>query len=89
MDLALQSNIPELLQQLAGNIYIDKQRLKKLGSLGEGGFAVVEKMELHTDDKKSTETVAVKKLKPGVIEDDEDLKELVQESNLLRRVQHK
>jgi len=89
LDLCWQRNIPELLQRLAGNIYIEKERLKLLGSLGEGGFAVVEKMELMSEDGHSRETVAVKKLKPGVIEDDEDLKELVEESNLLRRVKHK
>ena len=89
LDLSWQTNIPALLQRLAGSIYIEKDRLTLLGSLGEGGFAVVEKMELLSEDRKSKETVAVKKLKPGVIEDDEDLKELVEESNLLRRVRHR
>lgn len=89
LDASWQLYIPELLQRLAGKIYIDKERLRCIGSLGEGGFAVVEKMELMSEDRKRKETVAVKKLKPGVIEDDEDLKELVEESNLLRRVKHK
>lgn len=60
-----------------------------IGSLGEGGFAVVHKMELMTEDRTSKEVVAVKKLKPGVIEDDKDLKELIQESNVLRKLKHR
>lgn len=84
-----ESCIPQWLQRLAGNIYIEKERLRWLGSLGEGGFAVVDKMELTDPEAISKEIVAVKKLKPGVIEDDEDLEELVEESNLLRRVKHK
>eukprot|EP00210_Caulerpa_lentillifera_P006598 g6303.t1 len=81
--------MPMLLRQLAGSIYIENDRLKMLGSLGEGGFAVVHKMELISKDKNSREVVAVKKLKPGVIEDDKDLKELIEESNVLRKLQHR
>ena len=86
---SLVDDIPNFLQQLAGDIYVDKKNVNRLRRLGEGGFAVVHKAELRDGCAKSTDVVAIKALKPGVIEDDDDLKELIQEANLLRKLEHK
>eukprot|EP00803_Ostreobium_quekettii_P003919 evm.model.scf_1645.1 EVM.evm.TU.scf_1645.1 scf_1645:7861-13002(-) len=78
---------PQFLQELAGDVYLDMANVNMGQRLGEGGFAVVHKAELKTED--GTHTVAIKALKPGVIEDNEDMKELIQEANLLRKVHHR
>ena len=85
----LVDDIPNFLQQLAGDIYVDKEKVNRLTRLGEGGFAVVHKAELRNGFARGPEIVAIKALKPGVIEDDEDLKELIQEANLLRKLEHR
>eukprot|EP00803_Ostreobium_quekettii_P008647 evm.model.scf_300.2 EVM.evm.TU.scf_300.2 scf_300:43408-50945(-) len=81
------ANLPHFLQELAGDVYLDTANIHLGKSLGEGGFAVVHKAELKT--AKGTCTVAIKALKPGIIEDDADMRELIQEANLLRKVHHK
>ncbi|CAD7702538.1 unnamed protein product [Ostreobium quekettii] len=81
------ADLPIFLQQLAGDVYLDKSSVRLSKRLGEGGFAVVHKAELKGPG--GAGTVAIKALKPGIIEDDEDMKELIQEANLLRKMEHK
>lgn len=77
-----------ILQCLAGSVYIEKKHVRILKKLGEGGFAVVEKARLSVPGR-DPEIVAVKTLKPGLIEDEVDLQELIQEANVLRKLKHR
>ncbi|GMH43672.1 hypothetical protein BSKO_11594 [Bryopsis sp. KO-2023] len=81
--------LTELLERLAGDQYIEKDHIRLLRKLGEGGFAVVEKAELDHGDGRDPEIVAIKTLKPGLIEDDQDLQELIQEANVLRKLKQR
>lgn len=80
--------VVNILQSLAGDDYIEKSHLELLKKLGEGGFAVVEKALLSVPGKEP-EVVAIKTLKPGLIKDEEDLHELIQEANVLRKLKHR
>ncbi|KAK9811579.1 hypothetical protein WJX72_006439 [[Myrmecia] bisecta] len=81
----------ELLKLLVGDIYIHPEWLTLKHKIGEGAFALVEKHTLRrpVGDAKAKAVVAVKKLKPAVIASQSELKEFVQEANVLRKLQHR
>lgn len=80
--------VVNIMQSLAGDDYIEKSHLQMQKKLGEGGFAVVERALLSIPGK-APAVVAIKTLKPGLIKDEEDLHELIQEANVLRKLRHR
>eukprot|EP00798_Chlamydomonas_sp_ICE-L_P005278 gene5278-18523_t len=59
---------------------IKLEQLRTIKKLGEGAFAYVEKCE-YTDKGGEKNTVAVKKLKPGIMQNPDDVDTFMSEVN--------
>jgi serine/threonine protein kinase len=76
-----------------GDSYIAKERLRVLKPLGQGAFATVELAELAAEGAGSRaakpKQVAVKTLKPELLEKQGELDIFLDEIKLLRKMQHR
>ncbi|PNW73467.1 hypothetical protein CHLRE_14g632860v5 [Chlamydomonas reinhardtii] len=79
-----------ILQELLGELFIAPERLTAQGSFGAGAFATVQSCSLDPPDGCGGPRllVAVKSLKPEVLEDVEDLRRFLLEANLVRKLHH-
>ncbi|KAG1667274.1 hypothetical protein FOA52_012563 [Chlamydomonas sp. UWO 241] len=82
-----------ILEELLGNLFIHPDRLKNEGTLGEGAYATVFRAQLAPpagDLQGGPATlVAVKCLKPSVLESNEQLKDFLMEANVMRKMRHR
>ncbi|GAX74900.1 hypothetical protein CEUSTIGMA_g2346.t1 [Chlamydomonas eustigma] len=67
------------------DVEIRRRDLQQIGMLGQGAFAFVEKC-IYLPQKR---VVAVKRLRPDVMKNSEDLKDLMKEIALIRKLRHK
>ncbi|KAG2431212.1 hypothetical protein HXX76_009740 [Chlamydomonas incerta] len=79
-----------ILQELLGELFIAPERLTAQGTFGAGAFATVQSCSLDPPDGCGGPRllVAVKSLKPEVLEDMEDLRRFLLEANLVRKLHH-
>eukprot|EP00195_Chlamydomonas_chlamydogama_P013792 CAMPEP_0202899216 /NCGR_PEP_ID=MMETSP1392-20130828/7510_1 /ASSEMBLY_ACC=CAM_ASM_000868 /TAXON_ID=225041 /ORGANISM="Chlamydomonas chlamydogama, Strain SAG 11-48b" /LENGTH=475 /DNA_ID=CAMNT_0049585339 /DNA_START=83 /DNA_END=1507 /DNA_ORIENTATION=+ len=85
-----------VLQELLGDLFIHPNQLEFESLLGEGAFATVHKCSFTPAAHNASAgcpaglrmLVAVKRLKPEVLQGSDDLKEFLTEANLLRKLKH-
>ncbi|KAF5837365.1 kinase-like domain-containing protein [Dunaliella salina] len=93
LDEHLHHFTPEsILHELLGDMFVHPRSLKYEKLLGEGAFAAVHLARLLPPDvphrKSAGRPVAVKQLKPQVLQEPHDLKDFLMEVNVMRKLKH-
>uniref|UniRef100_A0A7S3R107 Protein kinase domain-containing protein n=1 Tax=Dunaliella tertiolecta TaxID=3047 RepID=A0A7S3R107_DUNTE len=84
LDAHLHHFTPEsILQELLGDMFVHPRSLRFDKLLGEGAFATV-----HLARRAAGKPVAVKQLKPQVLQEPHDLKDFLMEVNVMRKLTH-
>ena len=87
LDALLDSFSPEtILRELLGDLFIHPDMLQEEELLGEGAYATVHRSSLSPPGCGPCFVVAVKRLKPEVLSEMNDLKDFLMEANLMRKL---
>ncbi|KAK9918987.1 hypothetical protein WJX75_008520 [Coccomyxa subellipsoidea] len=78
----------DTLRDMTEDSHIDPSSLLKVKDLGEGAFATVDLCKYKTPTGGEV-LVAVKRLRPSIIKNKEELHNFVEETKLLRKLQHR